>query len=174
MSDRDDYAASLIASAGVAVVGTDREGIITIWNAAAERLFGYSADDALGRHISMLSLPDDQADEADAIARIQSGDGVILAERVLLTKSQEQVEVSVAMSPIRDAGGTIVGTSRICTDNRNRRRLEAAALHLRAVVASSDDVIISKDLDGIVQSWNPAAERLFGFTAKEMLSLIHI
>jgi len=168
LSDRDDYAASLIASAGAAIVGTDCEGVITVWNAAAERLFGYRADDALGRHISMLLL-DDHADEADAIARIQNGDGVTLVERVVLTKSQESIEMSVAMSPIRDAGGAIVGVSRIYTDNGNRRRLEAAALHLRAVVASSDDVIISKNLDGIVQSWNPAAERLFGFTAKEMV-----
>ena len=85
-----------MASAGVAIVGTDCEGIITVWNAAAERLFGYRPDEALGRHIAMLSLPDHQADEADAIARIQN-DSVTLVEQVLLTKSQHPIEVSMAM-----------------------------------------------------------------------------
>ena len=73
------------------------------------------------------------------------------------------------MSPIRDDGGAVVGASKVARDLSDRKQGEAAARRLAAVIQSSDDAIVSKDLNGIITSWNPAAERMFGYTAEEVL-----
>jgi len=150
-------------------VCSDREGRITSWNRAAERLLGYRAADVIGRDISVLLPPELQREEAAALLGILNGEGTTSNDGVFLAQSGQRVELSVATSPIRDAAGRVIGASRICRDIRNTGHIAMAALHLGAVVASTDDVIISKALDGTVLSWNPAAERLFGFTAAEMI-----
>jgi PAS domain S-box-containing protein len=162
------YAAYVVDSADDAIICNDREGRITAWNPAAERILGYAAEEVIGRDISLLFPPEGQDEEAAARARICNGKGATSSERVLLAKDGRRLALSVTMSAIRDAGGLGIGVSMICRA-AGGTQAEIAALHLGAVVASSDDVIISKDLDGMVQSWNPAAERLFGFTAAEMI-----
>ena len=162
-----DYAASVVESAIDTIICTDPHGRITLWNPAAERLLGYGAGDILGRNISVLFPPDGEREEAAALARICNG--AVVSQRVFVGKDGQPVQLSVMMSSIRDAAGELIGISRICRAVPDQTRAELAALHLGAVVASTDDVIISKDLNGTVQSWNPAAERLFGFTAAEMI-----
>jgi PAS domain S-box-containing protein len=161
--------ASVVDSADDAIVCTDREGRITLWNPAAERLLGYSRKDVIGRDISLLFPPESQREEAAARVRILNGGGVTSHQSVFVAKSGQRVELSVTMSPIRDAAGHITGVSKICRYLGDLSQLAAAALHLAALVHSSDDAIISKDLNGIVQSWNSAAERLFGYGAVEMI-----
>ena len=164
-----DYAASVLNSADDPIICNDREGRITSWNPAAERILGYAAAEVIGRDVSLLFPREAQLDEAATLVRILNGEQATSSDRVLVAKNGQRVELSVTISPIRDAAGGITGASKICRSVGDRRRLAIAALHLGAIVASSDDVIISKDLDGTVQSWNPAAERLFGFTAAEMI-----
>ena len=163
------YAASIVDSADDAIICNDRDGRITVWNPAAERILGYTAGEILGRDISLLFPAEGQREEAAAFVRLWNGEGATVADRVLVAKSGQRVELSVTMSPMRDEAGTLIGASKICRELVEWKQAASAALHLGAVVASSDDVIISKNLDGIVQSWNPAAVRLFGFTAAEMI-----
>ena len=151
------YAALVVESAEDAIICSDGEGRITLWNPAAERLLGYSAAETLGRTISLL-YPSERASE-----------GAEALPRVLIAKDGRPVELSVTTWPVRDREGNVIGRSHICRVIESRADAALAVLHLGAIVASSDDVIISKDLDGTVQSWNPAAERLFGFTAAEMI-----
>ena len=165
----DHYLASVVSSADDAIVCNDRDGRITYWNAAAERLLGYAAADVIGRDISMLFPPEGQREEAAALVQIVSGERAVDSDRTLVRKDGRRTEMWVTMSPIRDASGTIIGTSKICRDLGSRKQTRIAALHLAALVQSADDAIISKDLNGIVQSWNTAAERLFGYTAAEMI-----
>lgn len=161
--------ACLINSADDAIICTDRDGHITAWNPAAERLLGYPSGEVIGRDISLLFPPEDQREEAAALARILNGERATLSDRRLVAKNGRRLEVSVTMSPIHDASGAVIGASRICRELGDRTLTMSAARHLSALVASSDDAIVSKDLNGIVQSWNPAAERLFGFSAAEMI-----
>jgi two-component system, OmpR family, sensor histidine kinase VicK len=158
----------LLESAHDAIICIDPAGRITAWNDSARRVFGYDAADVIGRDVSVLVPPDDTGDTASRL-RTPASEFAQPPDLTLVTKDGRMVDLSVATSPIRDAAGTVVGASIICRSMEDRRRLAVAALHLGAVVASSDDVIISKDLTGTVQSWNPAAQRLFGFTADEMI-----
>ena len=74
--------------------------------------------------------------------------------------------VSVTISPLRDKAGKIVGASKVARDISQNTELEG---RFKAIIASSDDAIVSKDLNGIVKSWNQSAERMFGYTAEEMI-----
>jgi PAS domain S-box-containing protein len=163
------YAASIVDSTDDAIICNDRDGRITMWNPAAERMLGYAAGEVLGRDISLLFPAEGQREEAAAFVRLWNGEGATVADRVLVAKSGRRVELSVTMSPIRDEAGMLIGASKICRDLVEWKQATTSALHLGAIVASSDDAIISKNLDGIVQSWNPAATRLFGFSAAEMI-----
>ena len=168
MSD-PGYLASVVATTDDAIICNDRDGRITSWNAGAQRLLGYAADEIIGRDISLLFPPHGQREEAAALVQIWNGEGAACSDRVLVHKSGRRIEVSMTMSPIHDAAGGCVGASKICRSLGARKQVEIAARHLAAIVASSDDAIVSKDLNGIVESWNPAAEALFGYTAEEMI-----
>jgi PAS domain S-box-containing protein len=165
----DSYLAFVVQSSDAAIIGNDRDGLITCFNRAAERILGYTAADVIGRDISLLFPPEGQHEEAAALVRIWNNEGLIRSDRVLVRKDGRRIELSVTMSPIRDAAGVVIGASKIASDISHRKQAAAAALHLAAIVESSEDAIISKDPNGIVLSWNPAAERLFGYSAKDMI-----
>jgi PAS domain S-box-containing protein len=174
----DDAAARLAAiveSSEDAIVSKTLDGIVTSWNRAAERMFGYSAAEMIGQSI-MLIIPPERADEArDVLARVRGGQAVAHFETVRRRKDGSLVNISLTVSPIRDRSGHVVGASTIARDLRELRRLDEAQARLAAVVDSSDDAIVSKTLDGIITSWNRAAERLFGYTAAEAVGqAIHI
>ena len=163
------YLAAVVASSDDAIIASDLEGRITLWNPAAQSLLGYTAPDALG--MSTLALFPDNAQtlERDALERARKGDTIDHLETFLVRNDGTLVDVAITISPVVNADGMVVGVSKIARDIGERRRAETAALHLAAIVESSDDAIVSKDLNGIVMSWNAGAERLFGYTADEMI-----
>ena len=161
--------AAVVESSDDAIITQSLNGIIETWNRAAERMFGYSADEALGRPISML-IPPERIDEEDgAVERIRRGDAVGHFETERVAKNGHRVPVSVTMSPVLTPTGDVYGISVIARDLTERRALERNAFHLAAIVSSAEDAIASKDINGIVQTWNKAAERMFGYTAEEMI-----
>lgn len=160
-------AADVIESCDAAIVAKDLRGVIQLWSRGAERLFGYTAAEVVGRSITLLIPPDRAREEEDILARIQRGERVERFETVRLAKDGRRIDVSVTISPVRDASGKVIGASKIAEDVMERRRLEEARSRLAAIVDSSDDAIVSKDLRGIIQSWNVGAERIFGYTAEE-------
>lgn len=159
--------AAIVESSHDAIVSKTLDGIIRTWNTAAERLFGYTAKEAGGQPITLI-IPSDRLDEEkEILARLSRGERIEHFETVRRTKDGRSIDISLSISPIRDAEGRIIGASKIARDISDRRRAEEDRARLAAIVESSEDAIVGKTLDGIIRSWNAAAERLFGYTAEE-------
>jgi PAS domain S-box-containing protein len=170
--DRDQSAARLAAiveSSDDAIISKDLNGYVTSWNAAAERMFGYAAAEIVGRHITTIIPAARRAEEDYVLSRIRAGIRTEHFETVRCRKDGTLVQVSLTVSPIRAAGGTIIGASKIARDIADRTLNERDALRLAAIVASSEDAIVSKDLNSIVLTWNAAAEEIFGYSAEEAI-----
>jgi len=161
--------AAIVEYADDAIIGTTLEGTITSWNPAAEKMYGYSANEIIGRPISLL-FPRDRADEAMAtLAEISVGRHVEHVKTVRVRKDGTKLPVSITIAPIRDADGEVVGTSAIHHNVTEQKQAFETAQRMEAIVEDSDDAIISATLDGLVRSWNPAAEKLFGYTSEEII-----
>ena len=116
--------AAIVESSDDIIVSKTLDGIITSWNPSAERIFGWAAAEAIGQSI-MLIVPDDhRAEEEDVLARIRRGERVDHFETVRRTKDGRLLDVSITVSPIRDAAGRLVGASKVARDITERRRLE--------------------------------------------------
>jgi len=152
-----------------AVVGTDNEGIITSWNRGAERLYGHSSAQAVGQPIRLIVPPSREAEELALRQRVIAGTPAHALDTVRKRRDGSTIAVSLFMTRILGADGQVVGTLRIARDISGLRVGERAVRRLAAIVESSDDAIVSKDLNGIVTSWNRAAERMFGYSAAEMV-----
>ena len=101
--------------------------------------------------------------------KIRAGERIEHFQTVRIHKNGQLIDVSLTVSPIRDDKGNIVGAAKIVRDITRQKKLEEAALRLAAIVESSDDAIASKDLNGIITSWNRSAEKLFGYKAEEIV-----
>jgi len=161
--------ASVIESSDDAIVSKDLDGIIKTWNPGAERLFGYTAEEVIGKPITLLIPMDRHGEESDILSRIRRGECVDHYETVRQRKDGSLVEISVTVSPIKNAEGRIIGASKIARDITERKRFEEFEKRFFSIVECSDDAIVSKDLDGIIRTWNPGAKRLFGYTAEEVI-----
>lgn len=116
--------ASIVESSNDGIVSKNLDGIITSWNAGAERLFGYTAKEAVGRPILMLIPPDRHDEERDILARIRRGERVEHYETVRRRRDGSPVEVSLTISPIKNSKGEVVGASKIARDITERKRAE--------------------------------------------------
>ncbi len=116
--------AALVDSSDDVIVSKTLDGIITSWNPSAERMFGWTAEEAVGRHITLIIPEDRRAEEDEVLARLRRGERVDHFETVRITKDRSLVDVSITVSPIRDSRGRIVGASKIARDITERRRIE--------------------------------------------------
>ena len=161
--------AGIVDSSEDAIIGADLDGTINTWNTAASKLFGYTRDEVLGESILLLVPPHLHGEHSENRERIQRGERIEHSETQRLAKGGSRVDISLTLFGIRNARGTLVGSAMIARDISERRRLERARSILAAIVESSDDAIVSKNLDGIITSWNAAAERLLGYKAEEII-----
>ena len=154
------------------IITMDQEGRIAEFNPAAERIFGYRRSEAIGRPLAEVIIPPETRElHRRGLARyLAGGEAKVLGRRMELTGlrsdgSAVPVEVSITRMP---GGGPplFVGFLRDITE---RMREREAQTHLAAIIRSSDDAIISKTLDGIITSWNPGAQKLFGYSEEEAL-----
>ncbi|MBD0330740.1 MAG: PAS domain S-box protein, partial [Thermoleophilia bacterium] len=160
------YYASLFELSPTAIVTIDRDGNVTSWNAAAERLFGYAADEAIGRNIDdLVAYDEDLRADAAHLTRLRLTGATAQYVRQRNRKDGSLVDVEIRAAPIV-VGGEEVGHYVIYHDiselQRQRRYYEA-------LLEVSPTAVVTFDLDTIVTSWNPAAERLFGYTADEAI-----
>lgn len=115
--------AAIVESSEDAVVAKNLDGTIVHWNKAAERIFGYAADEAIGQHITLIVPPDRLGEEADILASLRRGERVDHFETVRKRKDGTLLEVSVTISPVRDAQGCVIGASKVARDITERKRL---------------------------------------------------
>ncbi len=167
--DIDALMTAIVESSDDAIISKDLNGIILSWNKGAEKLFGYTAAEVIGKPIIILIPPDRAGEEPYILERIRRGERVDHYETVRRRKDGSEIDISLTISPVRDKAGKIIGASKIARNITERKRAEAAMAQMAAIVESSDDAIISKDLNGIIMSWNEGAEKLFGYTAAEVV-----
>lgn len=161
--------AAIIESADDAIISKDLNGVVTSWNGGAERMFGYSATEMIGQSILKLLPPERHHEEPEILARLARGEKIDHHQTVRMRKNGQRFPVSLTVSPVRGDDGSIVGASKVARDMSVQNRAAEVSGLLSAIVQNSDDAIISKDLNGVITSWNRGAERLFGYTPEEMI-----
>lgn len=161
--------AAIVATSDDAIISKTLQGIITSWNPAAERLFGYTEDEAIGQHISIIIPPERLSEEDLIIGNISQGKKIDHFETIRMARDGRMIPISVSISPIMGSSGNIIGASKIARDLSDRKIAAERQSVISAIVDSSDDTILSKTLDGIITSWNLAAEKMFGYTQVEAI-----
>jgi PAS domain S-box-containing protein len=157
---------ALIDASPVALVEFDTDTRIRLWNSAAERIFGWTREEMIGRG-GLPMAPAHKRDEAEELfARIAAGESVTDFETVRMRKDGTLVPVSVAAAPVRDESGGVVGNMVAYTDVTERKAQEQ---RLQALIDASPVALVEFDTDTRIRLWNPAAERIFGWTREEMI-----
>lgn len=118
------YLAAIIETSDDAIIGKNLDGIITFWNAAAERIFGHTAEEAIGKHITLIIPKEREDEEFIIIGKVKNGQRVDHFETVRMRKSGERFDISVTVSPIRNAKGQIIGASKVARDISRQKRIE--------------------------------------------------
>ncbi|SDI83954.1 PAS domain S-box protein [Propionivibrio dicarboxylicus] len=163
---------SVMEAANDAIIVTNPDGAITHWNKAATEVFGYSADEAIGKNLHALVVPTRHlgAHQSAFPTFQRTGAGAAIGRSMELQahrKDRREIAVEVSLASVRlHDGFHAIGIVRDITE---RKRTENELKQFAAIVQSSDDAIIGKTLTGIVTSWNPGAEAIFGYSAEEMI-----
>jgi PAS domain S-box-containing protein len=166
---RNNELAAIVESAEDAIISKNLDGTILTWNESAARMYGYSPVEAIGSSISIL-LPPDRPDEiTEIIDRLREGERIEQFETTRMHKDGSVIAVSLMVSPLCDSHGRVVGAATIARDITKRNEDATRLQRFAAIVEASEDAIVSRDLDGVISTWNPGAERLFGYTADEMI-----
>jgi two-component system, LuxR family, sensor kinase FixL len=164
---------AIVESSHDAIIGATLDGEITSWNRSAETIFGYAADEIRGRSLTVL-LPADRIREEEAILdRIRRGEKVNQYETLRRRKDGVEIDILLAVSPIRDPTGKIIGASKIARDITHQKRTEtglrASQSQLRSLINTVPDAVVVIDERGAIGSFSPAAERLFGYSEAELI-----
>jgi PAS domain S-box-containing protein len=157
--------AAIVDSSDDAIIGKTLDGRITSWNASAQRLFGYGAAEAVGKPISII-IPAERMDEgAQVLERLRRGDVIDLAETVRVSKDGRRVDISLAVSPIKDARGRIVGASSIARDISEHKRvieaLRASEEKFHQMADAVPDILFTSDSQGVIEYTN---QRFYEYT----------
>lgn len=166
---RENIYQSIIDSSFDAIICKTLEGIVLSWNPAAERIFGYTADEMVGEYMLKV-FPDNKLhEEAEILEKLARGEVVEHFQTIRKHKSGRLIDVSVTISPVFDALGNIVAASKVARDITEQVKAIRLSQEYRAIVESSEDAIFSISLDGMITSWNIGAEHIFGYTAKQIV-----
>lgn len=171
--EADSRLVAIVNSSADAVVGKTLDGVVTDWNPGAEAVFGYSAAEMLGQKISKL-MPPGQEDETERILdRVRRGERVGSYDTTRMRKNGSIIDVSITVSPVRDAAGRLLGASKIARDitgpKQSELALRAREAHLQSVLDTIPDAMVVIDRHGIIQSISRTAEQMFGHAAEDAI-----
>lgn len=189
----EGWLAAIIESSDDAILGMTLSGIITTWNAAATRIFGYELDEVIGKSVAVLAWPGEEERIETFLATLRRGERVDHCEVTRKHKDGTRIIVSLSLSPIVDAGGTVIGIAKIARDITARKEaagaLEASELRLhalteqeanaraemlaerrfRALIENAPDAILQVDTKGAIVIANRTAETMFGYSREELM-----
>ena len=165
--------AAIIESSSDAIMSNDLDGFITTWNRGAERIYGYTAPEILGRNVDVLAPPLRREESRQLIDRVRRGEYVSPFETVRIRKDGTPFEVSLAISPIRDAQGVLIGVSTIARDvtehKRTEREVRAASLYARSLIEASLDPLVTISPAGKITDVNRATEEATGVPRRDLI-----
>ena len=172
-TERDSLFSAVVESSNEAIITKLLDGTITSWNGAAERLFGYTAAEAIGRHISLIVPPDRRDEIRNIIERIGRGEPIAHYETSRMRKDGSTVDVSLSISPIRTASGKIVGVSKAAHDitesNRTQQALSQEIEERRRIFNSSNDLIFVTNSAGNFIQVSPSVSAILGYQPSDMV-----
>ncbi|MCU1269164.1 MAG: sensor diguanylate cyclase/phosphodiesterase [Acidobacteriaceae bacterium] len=160
--------ASIVEFSEDAIIGKNLDGIITSWNQAAEKIYGYTRAEAVGRHLSFLFPCERQAEVEVIMERIQNGLSIKALETQRITKSGSVLDVSVSISPIKDATGGITGASTIARDITRRKRADEQVKLQSAALEAAANAIMITDSHGAILWVNGAFTTMTGYSKEEV------
>ncbi len=164
---------AIVDSSDDAIISKNLDGVITSWNKSAERLFGYTAEEAIGQTVAALLIPDDrQEEEPDILAKLRRGERVDHFETVRRCKDGSLIDISLTISPVKDHHGHIIGASKVARDITQRKKDEKRLIEQGRLLDLSSDAILVRDGQDRILDWNRAAEKMYGFTREEALGKI--
>ncbi len=178
-SDRDRYGererlfSAVVESSKDAIITKKLDGTITGWNRAAERLFGYTATEAVGKSIDIIVAPERRAEVRQILDEMASGKGIEDYETVRLSKDGKEIEVLLSISPIRSAAGEIVGASKTARDigqsKRTQKALHQEIEERQRIFETSQDLILVTDTAGNFVQVSPSSMTILGYEPLEMI-----
>jgi PAS domain S-box-containing protein len=161
--------AAVVEYSDDAIVGSTLEGTITSWNPAAERMYGYSGPEIIGKSGTCLTPPGREKEFFANLDSIKDGKPVRHLETMRSRKDGTELPVAITVAPIRSEDGEIVGASAVHRDATEQRRAFEVGERMAAMVEGSEDAIIGGSVDGRITSWNPAAARMYGYSNAEIV-----
>lgn len=161
--------AAIIEASHDAIISETLEGVIMSWNGGAARMLGYSAEEMVGKPISLLYPPELQNELPTLFDKVRAGKVIADHDSVRVRKDGSRLDVAFSSSPIKSEDGTVIGVSCVERDITARKKAEESMRQITLIVENSHDAIIGETLEGVVTSWNGGANKMFGYTTEEMV-----
>ena len=172
-TERERIFSAVVESSNDAIITKALDGTITGWNGAAERLFGHTSAEAVGRHIELIVPPDRRDEVGDILERVSNGERIQHYETSRMHKDGRSVEVSLSVSPIRSASGDIIGASKTARDitdsNRTLKALTWEVEERQRIFETSHDLILVTDTAGNFIQVSPSVTAILGYAPADMI-----
>ena len=162
--------AAIVESSDDAIISKNLDGVITSWNPSAERLFGYTAAEAVGKRMLAFFPPDRGTEEQDILQRISDGETIDHFESQRIRKDGKLIDVALTISPLRDHSGRVVGASKIARDITDRKRAEEEIRQQASLLDLAPALV--RDVENRIILWTRGAERLYGFTKEQAIGRV--
>ncbi|SHN83300.1 PAS domain S-box protein [Bradyrhizobium erythrophlei] len=171
--EREKLFSAVVESSNDAIITQALDGTITGWNPAAERLFGYTAVEAIGEHVDLIAPPELLAELRDILARVGRGETIAHHETTRKTRDGKLVTVSLSISPLHSISGEIIGASKIARDITESQRTQAALTQeieeRQRIFETSQDLILVTDTKGTFVQVSPSSMAILGIRPDEMV-----